>query len=138
MSNSKFAERNSVKFVEEGNLLAPRFDDNGLIPVAVTDYKNNLLLMHAYMNEEALEKTLLTGEAYYWSRSRKVLWKKGNTSGMIHKVKEVLIDDDQDAIWLKVSVEGLGASCHVGYKSCFYRSVRKIEEEKINLEFIEK
>tara|TARA_Y100000590_G_scaffold10122_1_gene12445 strand:- start:11197 stop:11670 length:474 start_codon:yes stop_codon:yes gene_type:complete len=138
LSNSKFAERNSVKFVEEGNLLAPRFDDNGLIPVAVTDYKNNLLLMHAYMNEEALEKTLLTGEAYYWSRSRKVLWKKGNTSGMIHKVKEVLIDDDQDAIWLKVSVEGLGASCHVGYKSCFYRSVRKIEEEKINLEFIEK
>ena len=94
--------------------------------------------MHGYMNRKALEKTLLTNEGHYWSRSRKKLWKKGQTSGMVHKVKEVLIDDDQDAIWLKVEVKGIGASCHVGYNSCFYRSIDKIKEGAIELKFIEK
>ena len=97
--------------------------------------------MLGYMNKEALDKTILTKEAHYWSRSRKALWKKGESSGMVHKIDEILIDDDQDSIWLKVTIEGLGASCHVGYKSCFYRSISigKIDDpEKLKLEFREK
>jgi phosphoribosyl-AMP cyclohydrolase len=78
--------------------------------------------MHGYMNAEALTRTIETGEAHYWSRSRAVLWHKGATSGLVQKVKEIRIDDDQDAVWLRVDVQG-GASCHVGYRSCFYRSV---------------
>ena len=89
------------------------------------------------MNKEALEKTILTGEGYYWSRSRRLLWKKGETSGMVHEIKELLIDDDQDSVWLKVKVKGLGASCHVGYKSCFYRKLEKTTDESIQLKFIE-
>lgn len=79
--------------------------------------------MLGYMNSEALTKTIETGEAHYWSRSRKMLWHKGANSGLIQRVVEMRIDDDQDAIWLRVSVAGNGASCHVGYKSCFYRQV---------------
>ena len=78
--------------------------------------------MHGYMNREALMRTLATGEAHYWSRSRNCLWRKGATSGFVQKVRQILIDDDQDAVWLRVEVEG-GASCHVGYRSCFYREV---------------
>lgn len=117
-----FAERKTVEQVEEGNELAPRFDADGLIPVVTTDFESGELLMHAYMNEEALKKTIELGEAVYWSRSRKVLWHKGATSGLVQKVLEMRIDDDQDTIWLRVDVQG-GASCHVGYRSCFYRSV---------------
>ncbi len=138
METIKFSNRESVDFVEEGDFLAPKFNKEGLIPVVITDFYSGILLMHGYMNRKALEKTLLTNEGHYWSRSRKQLWKKGQTSGMVHKVKEVLIDDDQDAIWLKVEVEGIGASCHVGYNSCFYRSIDKIKEEAIELKFIEK
>ena len=79
--------------------------------------------MHAYMNEEALRLTIETGEAHYWSRSRKCLWRKGATSGLIQRVREIRIDDDQDCVWLRVEVAGSGASCHVGYRSCFYRSI---------------
>ena len=79
--------------------------------------------MHGYMNAEALQRTIATGEAHYWSRSRKALWHKGATSGLTQKVVEMRIDDDQDAVWLRVAVAGSGASCHVGYRSCFYRSV---------------
>ena len=93
--------------------------------------------MLGYMNKEALDKTILTNEAYYWSRSREVLWKKGESSGMVHQVDEILIDDDQDSVWLKVTIQGLGASCHVGYKSCFYRSVHSIEENEVQLNFTE-
>ena len=89
------------------------------------------------MNKEALDKTILTKEAHYWSRSRKALWKKGESSGMVHKIDEILIDDDQDCIWLKVTIEGLGASCHVGYKSCFYRSVDSVEQDGVILNFTE-
>ena len=89
------------------------------------------------MNNESFQLTIETGEGHYWSRSRNILWKKGASSGMIHKVQEILVDDDQDSIWLKVDVRGIGASCHVGYKSCFYRSVEYLKEGKVNLKFTE-
>ena len=117
-----FASRESVEQVEEGNELAPKFDDNGLIPVVTTDVHSGELLMMGYMNLEAFTKTVETGEAHYWSRSRECLWHKGATSGLIQKVIEMRIDDDQDTVWLRVDVAG-GASCHVGYRSCFYRKV---------------
>ena len=117
-----FAPRASIEQVEEGDELAPKFDANGLLPVVTTDATSGEVLMHGYMNAEALEKTIQTGEAHYWSRSRQALWHKGATSGLIQKVVEIRIDDDQDAVWLRADVEG-GASCHVGYRSCFFRSV---------------
>ena len=121
--NKNFATRQSIEQVEEGKVLAPKFDENGIIPVVTTDATSGELLMHGYMNHEALTKTIETGEAFYWSRSRKVLWHKGATSGLTQKIIEMRIDDDQDAIWLRVTVSGNGASCHVGYRSCFYRSI---------------
>jgi phosphoribosyl-AMP cyclohydrolase len=118
-----FAERVSVEQVEEGRELAPKFDPQGLIPVVTTDFDSGELLMHGYMNAVALQRTIETGEAVYFSRSRNALWHKGATSGMVQKVRELRIDDDQDAVWLRVQVAGRAASCHVGYRSCFYRSV---------------
>ncbi len=94
----------------------------GLLPAIVQDASTSRVLMVGYMNAEALKRTIETGEAHYWSRSRQVLWHKGATSGLVQKVKELMIDDDQDCIWLKVDVQG-GASCHVGYRSCFYRRI---------------
>jgi len=117
-----FAERKTVEQVEEGTELAPKFDERGLIPVVTTDYETGELLMHAYMNAEALAKTIELGEAVYWSRSRNALWHKGAQSGLVQRVREMRIDDDQDTVWLRVDVQG-GASCHVGYRSCFYRRV---------------
>ena len=117
-----FASRESIKQVEEGAELAPKFDENGLIPVVTTDAESGEVLMHGYMNAEALTKTIQTGEAHYWSRSRQALWHKGATSGLIQKVVEIRIDDDQDAVWLRCEVQG-GASCHIGDRSCFFRSV---------------
>ena len=137
MNKIIFAKRESVEQVEEGNILAPKFDQNGIIPAVVTEASSGELLMLGYMNKESLRKTIETKEAYYWSRSREVLWKKGDSSGMIHEVEEILIDDDQDSLWLKVSIKGLGASCHVGYKSCFYRSLQNITEDGVDLKFTE-
>lgn len=117
-----FATRDSVEQVEEGDELAPKFDDKGLIPVVTTDISSGELLMMGYMNQDAFSKTVETGEAHYWSRSRACLWHKGATSGLIQRVIEMRIDDDQDTVWLRVEVNG-GASCHVGYRSCFYRSI---------------
>ena len=117
-----FKARESIEQVEEGNDLAPKFDDRGLITVVTTDADSGELLMQGYMNAEALGLTIKTGEAHYYSRSREVLWHKGATSGFVQKVRELLVDDDQDCIWLRVDVTG-GASCHVGYRSCFYRKV---------------
>ena len=102
--------------------MAPKFDQDGLIPVVTTDFSSGEVLMQGYMNEEALKKTIHLGEAVYYSRSRQTLWHKGKTSGLVQTVKEIRIDDDQDCVWLRVDVQG-GASCHVGYRSCFYRSV---------------
>jgi phosphoribosyl-AMP cyclohydrolase len=117
-----FARRLAVEQVEEGNDLAPRFDADGLLPAVTTDHATGELLMVGYMNAEALEKTIRTGEAHYFSRSRRVLWHKGATSGFVQHVRELRIDDDQDCVWLRVETTG-GANCHVGYRSCFYRAI---------------
>ena len=135
-----FKKRDNIKEVEEGKYLEPKFDENGLIPVVTTDFKTGDILMHGYMNDEALKKTIETKEAHYWSRSRKKIWHKGQISGFLQKVKEIRIDDDQDSIWLSVDI-GSGASCHVGYRSCFYRSIPLgpiKNTEEIKLEFKEK
>ena len=117
-----FKKRISVKQVEEGKNLSPKFDERGLIPVITTDFNTKEVLMHGFMNEEALKKTIETKEVHYFSRSRNEIWHKGKTSGFVQKVKSIRIDDDQDSIWVAVDI-GDGASCHVGYKSCFYRSI---------------
>jgi len=117
-----FFPRVSIEQVEEGKELAPKFDEEGLIPCVTTAAQSGEVLMLGYMNAEALKRTIATGEAHYWSRSRQVLWHKGATSGLVQKVVELRIDDDQDAVWLRVDVVG-DASCHVGFRSCFYRSV---------------
>ncbi len=139
----EFRPRVSVEQVEESVELAPRFDADGLIPVVTTDAASGELLMQGYMNAEALRRTIVSGEAHYYSRSRKVLWHKGATSGLVQTVRELYIDDDQDCVWLRVDVSG-GASCHVGYRSCFYRRVpvgdefaRKADSGAVALEFTE-
>tara|TARA_B100000519_G_C13880491_1_gene268053 strand:+ start:71 stop:544 length:474 start_codon:yes stop_codon:yes gene_type:complete len=138
MSNIEFEKRKSIEQVEESDELAPKFDANGLIPVVTTDFSSGEVLMQGYMNEEAFKKTISLGEAIYFSRSRKSLWHKGKTSGLIQKIKEIRIDDDQDCVWLRVDVQG-GASCHVGYRSCFYRSIPlDNNNSKIILKFEEK
>ena len=125
-----FDARTSVEQVEEGTALAPKFDDEGLIPCVTTDADTGEVLMLGFMNAEALERTIATSEAHYWSRSRQCLWHKGASSGLVQKIVEMRIDDDQDAVWLRVQVAGSGASCHVGYRSCFYRSVSLGHTEK--------
>ena len=139
MIEINFKKRESIKQVEESNDLAPKFDENGLIPVVTTDYLSGEVLMQGYMNEESFKKSIEIGEAVYYSRSRKTLWHKGKTSGLIQIIKEIRIDDDQDCVWLRVDVKG-GASCHVGYRSCFYRSVPFGDKQKESqkLEFKEK
>ena len=135
-----FKKRDNIKEVEEGKYLAPKFDENGLIPVVATDFQTGGILMHGYMNEESLKKTIETKEAHYWSRSRKKIWRKGEISGFVQKVREIRIDDDQDSIWLFVDI-GEGASCHVGYRSCFYRSIplgNIKNTEKLEMDFKEK
>ena len=131
-----FAARSSVGQVEEGHELAPKFDADGLIPAVTTDADSGEVLMLGYMNAEALALTIATGEAHYWSRSRGCLWHKGATSGLVQKLVELRIDDDQDAVWLRVAIDG-GASCHVGYRSCFYRSVPLAGEAGGRLRFVE-
>ncbi len=134
-----FGKRESVEEVEEGMQLAPKFDEHGLVPAVTTAANSGELLMLGYMNAEALEKTIETGEAHYWSRSRQCLWHKGATSGLTQKIVELRIDDDQDAVWLRVDVTG-DASCHVGYRSCFYRSIptgSTPDDQPIEMEFKE-
>ena len=118
-----FKARKSIEQVEESEELAPKFDENGLIVVTTIDAQSGEVLMTGYMNREALEQSIKTKEAHYFSRSRNIIWHKGATSGYIQKIEEMLIDDDQDAICLKVNIGKNGASCHVGYKSCFYREI---------------
>jgi len=128
--------RTSVEQVEEGRELAPRFDPDGLIVCVTTDADSGEVLMLGYMNRVALEKTIQTGEVHYWSRSRKTLWRKGATSGLVQTVEEMRIDDDQDAVWLRVRVSGSGASCHVGYRSCFYRRVPVGAQRQVGKELV--
>ena len=138
MSNVEFEKRKSIQQVEESTELAPKFDKHGLIPVVTTDFSSGEVLMQGYMNEEAFKKTISLGEAVYFSRSREKLWHKGKTSGLVQKIKEIRIDDDQDCVWLRVDVKG-GASCHVGYRSCFYRSIPiDSDNSKVILKFEEK
>jgi len=134
-SSPYFAPRTSVEQVEEGRQLAPKFAEHGLIPCVTTAADTGEVLMFAYMNDRALSKTIETGQAHYWSRSRGKLWKKGETSGLVQHVQQMLIDDDQDCVVLKVSLDaptagGDAASCHVGYRSCFYRAVPTGEAAK--------
>ncbi len=131
-----FHKRVTIEQVEEGNELAPKFDAEGLIPCVTTAVGSGEVLMLGYMNAEALTRTIETGEAHYFSRSRKVLWHKGATSGLVQKVKEMRIDDDQDAIWIAVEIPG-DASCHVGYRSCFYRAIPTGKSTDVPLEFKE-
>ena len=138
MSNVEFEKRKSIQQVEESTELAPKFDKNGLIPVVTTDFTSGEVLMQGYMNEEAFKKTISLREAVYFSRSREKLWHKGKTSGLVQKIREIRIDDDQDCVWLRVDVKG-GASCHVGYRSCFYRSIPiDSDNSKVILKFEEK
>ena len=138
MSNIEFKKRKSIEQVEESTELAPKFDENGLIPVVTTDFSSGEVLMQGYMNEDAFKQTISLGEAIYFSRSRKSLWHKGKTSGLVQKIREIRIDDDQDCVWLRVDVKG-GASCHVGYRSCFYRSIpMDSDNAKVVLRFEEK
>lgn len=123
MTDIVFSERGDKDTVETGDLLMPKYDADGLIVAVVTDHVSGEVLMVGYMNAEALRRTIETGEAWYWSRSRKGFWKKGETSGQVQTVHEILTDCDQDALVLKVSVAGNGATCHVGYRSCFFRKV---------------
>ena len=110
--------------IEEGLHFIPHFGPDGLVTCVVTEADTGELLMVAHMNTDALAKTIDTGEAWYWSRSRKELWHKGATSGQIQTVVEMRVDCDRDALWLKVNVAGDGGCCHTGRRSCFYRVVK--------------
>jgi len=124
----------STRDIEEGVTFTPKFDANGLVSAVVTDVRTGDVLMVAHMNEEALRKTIASGEAWYYSRSRKALWKKGETSGNVQRVIELRVDCDQDALWLKVEQQG-GGACHTGRRSCFYRAVPLGKTGAATLEF---
>jgi phosphoribosyl-AMP cyclohydrolase len=124
----------SPREIEEGLALLPKFDADGLVTAVVTDVASGDVLMVAHMNAEALAKTIETGEAWYFSRSRKKLWKKGESSGHVQRVTELRVDCDQDALWLKVEQAGEGA-CHTGRRSCFYRAAPLGQKGAVKLEF---
>lgn len=117
------------KILEEGLAFTPKFDDHGLVTAVVTDARDGELLMVAHMNAEAIALTLETGIGHYYSRSRAKIWKKGESSGNLQTVKEIKVDCDQDAIWLKVEVTGHDATCHTGRRSCFYRTAQLVDGE---------
>ncbi len=119
----QFEEPGSKQSLEEGERLTPRFGPDGLLTCVTTDAATGELLMVAHMDRDALARTIETGEAWYWSRSRGELWHKGATSGQIQTVMEMRVDCDQDALWIKVAVAGNGGCCHTGRRSCFYRAV---------------
>ncbi len=123
---SPFAKRGDKETVENGWTFMPKFDGQGLMPAVTVDAESGAVLMLAYMNEEALKLTIETGEAHYWSRSRGELWRKGATSGNTQKVEEIRTDCDQDTILLRVHPKG--PACHVGHRSCFYRTVESVDD----------
>jgi phosphoribosyl-AMP cyclohydrolase len=125
MNMTTFPHAPDKASLEQGTQLAPRFDANGLIAAVATHAETGEILMFAWMNAEALSKTLQTGEAHYFSRSRNELWHKGATSGQVQKIVEARIDCDQDCVWLKVLPQGDGGACHTGARSCFYRIVER-------------
>ena len=122
--------------IEEGLAFAPQFGADGLVTAVVTDARSGDVLMVAHMNKDALAKTIESGEAWYYSRSRKKLWKKGESSGHVQRVIELRVDCDQDALWLKVDQLGPGA-CHTGRRSCFYRAVSLGQKDAVTLKFRE-
>jgi phosphoribosyl-AMP cyclohydrolase len=123
MSKPLFPAARDTAELERGARICPRFDEHGLIAAVATHARTGEVLMLAWMNAEALQATLDTGQAHYFSRSRGVLWRKGETSGQTQTVEEIRIDCDQDAVWLKVTPGGDGGACHVGFPSCFYRVI---------------
>jgi phosphoribosyl-AMP cyclohydrolase len=124
MTGVAFAQPPEDKTIlEEGDMFSPRFDENGLVTAVVVDAQDGAVLMVAHMNAKALALTIETGVAHYWSRSRKCLWKKGETSGNLQNVVELFTDCDQDVVLLRVNVSGHGATCHTGRRSCFYRKI---------------
>ena len=133
-----FSERGTSEAAEEGRALSPKFDADGLVTCVATDAASGDVLMVAHMNAEALARTIETGEAWYYSRSRRALWRKGESSGHVQRVTEMRIDCDQDAVWIKVEQAGAGA-CHTGRRSCFYRSVPlgNAPDGSLTLEFVE-
>jgi phosphoribosyl-AMP cyclohydrolase len=133
-TSSAKAATASATTVEEGRALVPKFDADGLVTAVATDAATGDVLMVAHMDAEALRRTIETGEAWYFSRSRRALWRKGETSGHVQRVVELRIDCDQDAVWLKVEQHGAGA-CHTGRRSCFYRAVPLGRPGAATLEF---
>ena len=134
--SGSFAPPGSAAEVEEGRTLSPKFDAGGLVTCVATDARTGDVLMVAHMNAAALARTIETGEAWYFSRSRQALWRKGETSGHVQRVVEMRVDCDQDAVWIKVEQAGAGA-CHTGRRSCFYRAVPlgKAPDPALVLEF---
>ena len=134
-ASTLFSPRGSEQEIEEGRAFAPKFDADGLIACVVTDAQSGALLMVAHMNAQALERTIESGEAWFYSRSRQALWRKGETSGHVLRVAEVRVDCDQDVLWLRVEQAGAGA-CHTGRRSCFYRAImRNGPDTPLTLEF---
>jgi phosphoribosyl-AMP cyclohydrolase len=133
----EFPQRGSLADIEEGSQLQALFDEHGLIPVVTQDNASLEVLMLGWMNHEALEQTIATGRAHYWSRARQQLWKKGEQSGQAQIVNHIIIDDDQDSLLMKVTLTG-GASCHVGYRSCFFRELNLADgQSDFSLTFLE-
>ena len=142
MNNIKFSKRTSIKQIEEGKVLCPKFDKNGLIPCITIENKTNTILMFSFLSKEALKLSIEKKQAHYYSRSRKKIWGKGEVSGLFQKIMNIFIDDDQDCIIFEVELSkptkgGKKASCHVGYKSCFYRKI-DFEKNQLTLKFTEK
>jgi phosphoribosyl-AMP cyclohydrolase len=125
--NAHLSERGSTDEVENGALLMPKFGSDGLLTAVAVDATSNKVLMVAHMNKDALLKTIETKEAWYYSRSRSALWRKGETSGQIQKIREIQVDCDQDALVLMVDVEGDGGCCHTGRPACFYRRIDGVD-----------
>jgi phosphoribosyl-AMP cyclohydrolase len=130
---TSFSPPGTAAELEEGAALTPKFDADGLVTCVATDAASGEVLMVAHMDAEAVKKTIATGEAWYFSRSRRALWKKGETSGHSQRVVEMRIDCDQDAVWIKV--EQTGGACHTGRRSCFYRAVPLGKSGAVTLEF---
>lgn len=122
-SPPRFAPRGDHESIETGTAFAPKLDADGLIVAIAVDADDGEVLMVAHMNAEALARTIETGEGWFWSRSRRKLWKKGEESGNVLAIEDIRVDCDQDAILLKARIAGNGVACHQGYRSCFYRSV---------------
>jgi phosphoribosyl-AMP cyclohydrolase len=137
LTSPAFLPRGSEQEIEEGHNFTPKFDAGGLIACVVTDVETGALLLVAHMNAQALERTISTGEAWFYSRSRERLWKKGEISGHVMRVAEIRVDCDQDVLWLKVDAAGAGA-CHTGRRSCFYRAVvRNGTDAPLTLAFLD-